>query len=466
MELPYNPESRDSIVKFAKKLVGKSLRQACNEDVLKHGFSGKGNFGQVLEKFYFLYEVNSISEPDFPIAKLELKSTPLKQLRDKKYRSKERLVLNIINYHEVVTQEFDSSSFWKKNAHLLLVIYLHDADGNIIDYEIRLVDTWDFPSIDLEIIKRDWEFIRQKVIDGKAHELSEGDTFYLGACTKGASAKSTRKQPFSKIPAKQRAFSLKQGYVNHIIASISNESTEVYGKLIKTVDAVKEQSIEEVIISKFNRYINLTVDEIVEKLKIDINRKSKSFLANLTKIILGIELDKEIEEFDKADISLKTVRVQENDRIIESISFTPFKWLEFVEENWHDSTWKSKIESKFLFVFYKQVGENRILQKVKFWNMPYADIQESRKVWLHTKRLVIQGKIVKKIIRDSKGKLIRKTYFMGLKDNPVSHVRSHGKNGQDAFPLPKPDILTKASEYTKQSFWINNRYVRDNIYLK
>ena len=27
---------------------------------------------------------------------------------------------------------------------------------------------------------------RAKIAEGKAHELSEGDTFYLGACTKGA----------------------------------------------------------------------------------------------------------------------------------------------------------------------------------------------------------------------------------------------------------------------------------------
>jgi DNA mismatch repair protein MutH len=56
-------------------------------------------------------------------------------------------------------------------------------------------------------------FINKKITSGKTHELSEGDTFYLGACTKGANALSVRKQPFSEIPAKQRAYSFKQGYV-------------------------------------------------------------------------------------------------------------------------------------------------------------------------------------------------------------------------------------------------------------
>ena len=64
--------------------------------------------------------------------------------------------------------------------------------------------------------------ITNKIKIGKAHELSEGDTFYLGAATKGSKGGNLRGQPYSKILAKQRAYSFKQGYVNHIIASIAN----------------------------------------------------------------------------------------------------------------------------------------------------------------------------------------------------------------------------------------------------
>lgn len=39
-----------------------------------------------------------------------------------------------------------------------------------------------------------------KVI-GEAHCLTEGDTLYLAACTKGATSASVRQQPFSPIPA-------------------------------------------------------------------------------------------------------------------------------------------------------------------------------------------------------------------------------------------------------------------------
>jgi hypothetical protein len=202
---------------------------------------------------------------------MELKSSPLKQLKNDEYRSKERLVLNIINYINVVNQDFENSDFFKKNESILLIFYLHNTGFDILDYLIKLVDEWSFSSTDLEIIKKDWELIKRKIAEGKAHELSEGDTFYLGACTKGANALSVRKQPFSEILAKQRAYSFKQGYVNHIIASIANESKETYGKLITDVQTAKKQSIEEIVISKFKPFYGKTEEEIVKIVSIEIN---------------------------------------------------------------------------------------------------------------------------------------------------------------------------------------------------
>ncbi len=461
MKLPYNPNDKKSIVDYAKLLKGKTLRQVCNIDEIKNNRKGKGHFGQILEEFYFFYKPNSDSEPDFPIAKLELKSTPLKQLQKQEYRSKERLVLSIINYLEVVNQDFETSSFWKKNANILLIFYLHQAGYDILDYLIKLVDEWSFPKTDLEIIKQDWQLIKQKIADGKAHELSEGDTFYLGACTKGANALSVRKQPFSKIPAKQRAYSLKQGYVNHIIASIAGETKEVYGKLIPSVAVAKKQTIEEIVISKFKPYYNKTVEQILKKTGVKINTTAKSFYANLTKAILGIELDKEIEEFEKAEIIVKTVRLKENNLPKEDISFSNFKYEEIVNEEWDESDFKDILEHKFLFVFFQFEKKELVLRSVKFWNMPHEDILEAEKVWAKTKEIVSKGKIVKEIVGTT-----RYTNFPNKSFNSVSHVRPHATNAADTYPLPTKDKLTKVKEYTKHCFWLNNTYVRDEIYLK
>lgn len=462
MILPYNSSDKNSTIEYAKKLKGKSLREVCTSEITEHNFSGKGNFGQILEKYYFGYNPNSKSEADFFEIGMELKSSPLKQLKNDEFRSKERLVLSIIDYFKIVEQSFEESSFWRKNANLLLVFYLHQTDFDLLDYVIKLVDEWNFSSTDLEILKKDWEIIRTKVANGKAHELSEGDTFYLGACTKGANANSVRQQPFSKIPAKQRAYSLKQGYVNHIIASISGETSEIYGKLITSAADAKKKTIEEIVIERFLPYYGFTVGEIVAKFDIQFNQNTKNFFANLTKAILGIELNKEIEEFEKAEITVKTVRLSKNNLPKEDISFASFKYKELVDEDWEKSTFKEIIEHKFLYVFFQFTEEGSlILRKVKLWNMPYQDILEAEKVWAKTKEIVSKGEIVKEI----RGKR-RFTNFPNKSSNLVAHVRPHAQNAADCYSLPVKDKLTNAMEYTKHCFWLNNTYIRDEVYLK
>ncbi len=313
----------------------------------------------------------------------------------------------------------------------------------------------------MEIIKKDWEFITKKIAAGKAHELSEGDTFYLGACTKGANALSVRKQPFSDIPAKQRAYSFKQGYVNHIIASIANEITGNYGKLIPNVQVAKKLTIEEIVISKFKPYYGNTADEILLKMKIKINAKAKSFYANLTKAILGIKLNQEIEEFEKAEIIVKTVRLKENNLPKEDISFANFKYEEIVNQAWDETYFKDILEHKFLFVFYQFEDDKLVLRKVKFWNMPYSDILEAERVWSKTKEIVSQGNIVREVKNG-----LRYSNFPNKSFNAVSHVRPHATNAADTYPLLAKDKLTGANEYTKHCFWLNNTYVRNEIYLK
>ncbi|WP_335965143.1 Sau3AI family type II restriction endonuclease [Galbibacter sp. PAP.153] len=454
--------SADSIIEFAKKLKDQSLRQACGEEIKKHGYRGKGNYGQILEKFYFGYEPNSDAEPDFKEACLELKSSPLKTLKNGEFRSKERLVLNIINYLEVHKEAFENSSFLKKNAHLLLVFYLHDKKIDLLDYTIKLIDGWQYPNEDLKIIKHDWETINQKIKDGKAHELSEGDTFYLGACTKGSTAlKSYRDQPFNKEKAKQRAYSLKQGYVNHIIANIAQEESAVYGKIIKRPEILDTvQSIEEVVISKFQPFYGKSAVQIEMELGLQLNQRAKSYFADLTNAILGLELGQKIEEFEKADIRVKTVRLKENNMPKEDISFPTFKYRELIENDWDNSDFKNILESRFFFVFYQFEGEDLILRKVRFWNMPYSDILEAKSVWDHMTKTVSRGEIVKEVT--DKG--LRKTYFPKKSAHRISHVRPHARNAADIYELPVADKITGLTEFTKHCFWLNASYVKNEIY--
>ena len=53
MTFYYDIKNKESIISYAKNLKGKNLREVCGSKIEKHGYKGKGNFGQILEKFYF-----------------------------------------------------------------------------------------------------------------------------------------------------------------------------------------------------------------------------------------------------------------------------------------------------------------------------------------------------------------------------------------------------------------------------
>ena len=133
MSLTYSKSDFNSILNYAKNLKNKSLREVCGEQATYNSYKGKGNFGQILEKFYFHYDPNSISEPDFNEVGIELKSSPLKRGKKNHLSAKERLVLSIINYEDIVNQEFKSSSFLNKSQHLLLIFYLYEKNVEVID---------------------------------------------------------------------------------------------------------------------------------------------------------------------------------------------------------------------------------------------------------------------------------------------------------------------------------------------
>ena len=60
-----------------------------------------------------------------------------------------------------------------------------------------------------------------------------------------------------------------------------------------------------------------------------------------------------------------------------------------------------------------------------------------------------------KELKETKRGIERQTHFPGQKSTDVAHVRPHAQNAVDVYPLPTADHLTGATEYTKQSIWLN-----------
>lgn len=472
-ELPYDSNEKSSIIEYAKKLTQKSLRNVCSEetDSLKNN---KGAFGQLVENLYFFIKTNNSPEPDFSSVGMELKTAGLNK-KNSQWRAKESMMLSSINYHNIIKEKFSKSSVINKSGCLLFIFYEYKKSILPLDLIIKVVGSWTFSDItekDKEIIKRDWEIIRDKVINGKAHELSRKDTNYLCAVTSGTSNQFT-KQPNGR-ETRTRKYALKSGFMHSVINQITKQNDNT-SSLFESAKEAKSLSIEEKVYQRFVPYLNKTDKQLIQELNItNLNSKTKQRFSLITKQILKAifnvpekaKLDNYIEEFSKAELEVKTIRLNKQNLPEEDISFPAFKYEEVVNEDWEESNFHSLIDKKFLFVFFQYKGQELILKKVKFWNMPYKDTLKAEKVWKETQKILKEGNIVKEFKYDKNGKKLRVTNFPNKRFSDVAHVRPHAKNAEDTFPLTVKDKITKADNYTKHCFWLNASYVRDEIFLK
>lgn len=451
-------QTTDELLAKAKKAEGKSFKELDKYNRLGI-INAKGALGQVIEESFFGYSINSEARPDFESIGVELKVTPFKRNRNNTLSAKERLVLNIINYMEEAYTTFYSSSFWKKNKQLLMMFYEWQPDIDRQDFYIHKSILYQYPEEDLAIIKHDWETIVNKIQNGKAHELSEGDTNYLGACTKGSNKSSLRTQPFSDIMAMQRAFSLKQSYMTSVVRQfINHEELISFAKS----EELKTKTLEEILTDRFVPYIGLTDLEISNKIEIEYKNKSKAFVADIVSALLGIKGTKldQIAEFAKANIQFKTIRLEPNGKPQESMSFKNIDFHQWTSEAWDDSYIRNLfLQTKFLFVIFeyketKKQNPNRklFLKGVKLWNMPYPTIEkEIKQVWKEVNRLISEGLQINHIKRGNK---LAETNNLPKSDfNGVAHIRPKGRDGSDKITLPNGQTITK------QCFWLNNTYI-------
>lgn len=446
--------NRQEIELISKTAIGKSVNDILNTEVItiEDKEANKGGLGQLIEKYLFGMDNNSDSEPDFMPAGIELKVTPYKKIKGGKLSAKERLVLNIIDYMTEYKNTFKSSHFWYKNNKIQLLWYLWEANKDKKDLIITHEKLLELDkNEDLKQIEEDWNFIINKIREGKAHEISEADTMYLGACSKGANALSTREQPFSDIPAMQRAFCFKNSYMTQLVRKYIGAYSNVEKILKGTND-----TFNEFVLNIITKYKGKSQNELMKEFNIDTKAKNVNSMLISRMFNVKSKLS-ETEEFQKAKIIPKTIRIEENGRIKESISFPYFKYTEIVNQDWETSDLREELETtKYMFFIFKMENGEYIFKGIKLWNMPEIDIETSvMEMWKKTYNTIKTGNIVKSIENG-----IRKTNFVGMSENNVCHVRPHGRNASDVCKLPVADRLTGATEYTKHCFWINNNYIR------
>ena len=335
-------------------------------------------------------------------------------------------------------------------------------------YRIDYAKLFTPPPEDLEIIVNDYKIITEKIQSGRAHELSEGDTMYLGACTKGSTAeKSLVPQYYNPdVLAKKRAFCYKNSYMTAVLNNYIVADRDTYESIVKNPEELKDKTFQELIEERIGQFVGKSDKELCELFDRPYDNNKAQWI-ELAYRMLGIRSSK-AEEFNKANIVVKAVRIEENGKIRENSSLPTISFKKFAEEEWEDSDLFCYFdETKFFFVVYKKDGDVYRLQGCQLWNMPYEDLHETvYRGWKTAQNTVREGVLL--IVKPNgsvSNNLLKQT------ENSIIHMRPHSQKAYHQFldgtvigdNIKNGDQLPDGRWMTKQSFWLNNSYILSQL---
>lgn len=341
----------EELLNYTEAIKGKTFKDIDSENLLESTTNLKGNkgiLGHVVESGFYKYPINSNPQADFDEIGVELKVTGYKKNQKGEKSAKERVSLSKIDFNKIVDEDYEFSKLIYKNKKILFIWYFYEKDKDIGDFLITDYQLYDM-SQDEETIKNDFYIIREKVKCGRAHELSEGDTSYLGACTKARTSKDRTMQPFSPILAKPRAYSLKNSYMTGILNSIDS---------IVINDTNEFKTVEDYVLAKLRPYIGKSQLDILEE--ITGQTYNEKIPKNLNKMITDKIIGKDDELAEKHDLFRKTRFIIKNSPLTpkgayrERMSFRNLTLSE-LEDDWEDSYWKLFFdETSILNILWKE----------------------------------------------------------------------------------------------------------------
>lgn len=443
-------ENENQLLDFTNQLLNKKVCDVfTDEQINSTPGKNKGKLGHLIEKYFYGYDLNSDKRPDFDELGIELKVTPLNRLIKGGLSPKERLVLSMVSHDDLINNEnIIDSDLWKKMEKLLLIWYVYSPDFR--SNEFTLIKLLKMKETEYMVqISRDWEKIREMLLNGEADEFSESKTKFLGVTRKGAGGSESKiDQPFSNRKYYKRAFTLKTTYIRQLINEIIEED-----KKIDYLSYMKEKLVGK-------KIIDLAEDKYL-KYKDEGKNIPKNIASLSVMKTLGFSSPIKLTEyhFEKTSeyLTFKTIPLLHKKdgsyRIKEAFKINVPISDEANHLDWDDSLFSTIFDNSFVCVLYefdeRDILKSRIVDIVKF-DFNDRNIDFVIDAYNEFRQRAKEGNLV----NPDNGNV----NFIKAADDKGVHFRPWATNKEDTFK-------TKAGEVgTKTGLWLNIKLIEGIIF--
>jgi hypothetical protein len=455
-------------------VVGKTLGEVDVKNVFARTISHSkitGIAGDVVERSILGYPSDQDKDPDLIVdgIKTELKTTGIRQKSDLVYEAKEPLTITAVSPHSITEEEFETSSFWHKLEHLLLVYYHYDSPETVpaaeyANFIIKGYHFHEFTNEDKEILKNDWLIIRDFIQTLK--ETYENPQDEYSRISSDLKKKLMLIDTAPKWPNRPR-FRLKRTTVSTIVQKHFGAKFE---KLDETYSTFLELDDELHRLTK--QYKNMTVRELINILGITmkINAKgdvSKSVTEQIIVKMFGGEAKKlsNIELFSKIGIIPKTIVQTIEGSRTEDMKLFQIDFKEWTNPDtlYEDSFVYSYFNGQqFLCIIFVEPSTDAKLLDNKFIGFKRLTIDESvlendiKTVWEIIRDLVNNNKLREEPVLDKNNnqRITPKTKIpMTAPNFPKAKEYNFFVRGSGTDASKKPLLLNGISMYS-QYFWM------------
>ena len=174
--MPEHKYTKADLIQRLEKVLGATFGEVDNNGFFERIRAyplQKGVAGSLIEQCVLGYEPDSKQEPDLLVAdgskeiRMELKTTGMviDSSPTEHYVAKEPMTITAVGIYDIANQVFETSHFWQKLEHMLIVYYhyLPDCPVKAYDYHsfpIRGYEFHEFGELEIEALRQDWENVR------------------------------------------------------------------------------------------------------------------------------------------------------------------------------------------------------------------------------------------------------------------------------------------------------------------
>lgn len=473
--------TRKQVDDLLKATIGKTLLEIDKAQLFAHHEGRdkvKGIAGDIIEESVLGCKKDSKQEPDILVDGVltELKTTGL--VKPKKtdspyvYECKEPVSITAVSIPVIVNEEFETSNFWHKLAHMLWVYYWYKSPVTVKldgykDFPVLGYQFYEFSEDDKVLLRQDWLLVRDFliVIHRDYHTQAERDKQYprLSHELRGQLMLIDTAPKFPNSPR----FRLKRAYATVIADQYF--SKKHFEKLSESIS--KYTDIDRKCQLMTQKYKGKTFSQIALELGVNIDMEVKNFAECAVVKMFGGKANKlnDIEDFAKIGIIAKSVPLVSDGKGKEDMKlFLPdlVDWTK--ETEFEDSAIYDYFAGHhFLFIIYKYVGNDVVFEGFKrvFFDEKFI-MDNVKKTWDDVRNLIINKKlkIEKKTKKDGtvrvnkSGTIMESPNFPKLSTHKV-FIRGGASQSLDKYKTLEINGLKMLPQFV----WLDKKYVQELI---